>query len=164
MKKLVTFLPFLAMMTLLTGCPYNSKIPLSKPDTPIDKALLGVWSAVIEKGDADSVEMKVYEFNEKEYYIDIKAVSGAKIEIDRYRVFSSPVGTTRLLNVEDLEHKGEFNFFRYQLNGNTLKVDMVSDVSVKTPYSSSKAMSKAFAEKINGKDFFENELTFLKKK
>jgi hypothetical protein len=163
MKKIVTFLPFLAMMALLTGCPYNSKIPLSKPATLIDKSLLGVWSAVIEKGDADSVEMKVYEFNEKEYYIDIKAVSGTKVEIDRYRVFASPIGTTRLLNVEDLEHKGEFNFFRYQLNGNTLKIDMVSDVSVKMPYSSAKAMSKAFAEKISAKDFFENELVFVKK-
>ena len=165
MKKTLIFIPLIAMIVLLTGCPYHSKIPLSKlPDTSIDKSLLGIWTAVIKKEDADSVEMRVYEFNEKEYYINIKAVSGAKIETDRYRVFISSVGTIRLLNVEDLEQKGDFNFFRYQLDGDTLKVAMVSDVSIKEQYTSPKAMSKAFAEKINDKDFFENELVFVKKK
>ena len=43
MKNLVKTLWLLPMMMLLTACPYDSQVPITEADKPIDKALLGNW-------------------------------------------------------------------------------------------------------------------------
>jgi hypothetical protein len=43
MKNLVKTLWLLPMMILLTGCPYDSQVPITEADKPIDKTLLGNW-------------------------------------------------------------------------------------------------------------------------
>ena len=162
MKKLVILLLLSPLLLLLTGCPYNSKVPLSAvPKIPIDKSLLGTWKSFDDK---DSTEMKVLEFNSKEYYVYIRSVSKGALEVDHYRAYISVVGKEKIVNFEDLKQKGEFNFFRYKQEGDKIKVQVVSDVAVKDKYASPKSMTKAFSKKINEKDFFESELVFVRKK
>ncbi len=161
MKKSLLLL-VLPLVFLLTGCPYNSKIPLSVPKTPIDRALVGEWKSNEEPNDSSS--MKVFEFNSKEYFILIVDKSDNKTTVDAYRAYLSPVAGRNLLNLENMKAKGEFSFCSYTLEGNSLKIKMVSDVSVKEKYESSKTMKKAFAKKIVMPDFFENELVFFRKK
>ena len=162
MKKVVPFLVVLPMLLLLTGCPYNSKVPLSNtPKVAVDANLLGTWQTVNDK---DSIDMKIFSFNSLEYYIDVRPTLKNSSEISRYRTFVSMVGKEKIVNMEDLDKKGEYNFFSYKLEGDLLRVQLVSDVSVKEVYLTSKKMNKAFSKKIGEKDFYESEMKFVRKK
>ncbi len=162
MRKIVSLLAFLPLMLLLTGCPYNSKIPLSKiPKIPIDKTLLGTWQTVNEK---DSMNMTILEFNSMEYFIDVRPTSNKSNEVSRYRAYSSKVGDYKIMNIEDLSRKKEYNFFRYILEGDFIKIQMVSDVVVKEGYDTPKSMTKAFVKKSGEKGFFEEDIKFIRKK
>lgn len=43
MKYLLRTLAILPLLFLLTACPYDSQVPISEADKPIDKTLLGKW-------------------------------------------------------------------------------------------------------------------------
>src|SRR4051812_42057729 len=112
MKKNRLLLLVLPILLLLTGCPYNSAIPLSVvPSTPIDKALLGEWKSKAEPN--DSSVMTVYEFNKNEYSIVIVDRTDLKLTVDHYRAFLTPVAGKVLLNLENLKEKGSYNFCSY---------------------------------------------------
>lgn len=163
MRKQILLPVLLPLLLLLTGCPYNSKIPLSAvPKQPIDRALLGEWKNAKEP--ADSSVLTIYEFNKNEYALVILDKSNTKISVEASRAFLTPVGGKLLLNVESLKTKGEYNFCSYTLEGPILKIKVVSDIVMKEKYESSKTMAKAFAKKMNDKDFFESELVFTKNK
>lgn len=163
MKKQFLLPVLFTLLLLLTGCPYNSKIPLSAvPKQPIDKALLGEWGNAKEP--EDSSVLTIYAFNQYEYAILILDKSNNKTTAELTRAFLTPVGGKMLLNLESLKSKGDFNFCTYSLEGDTLKVKVVSDIVMKEKFESSKAMAKAFAKKIDNKDFYESELVFVKVK
>ena len=43
MKNLTRALLFLPIFILLTSCPYETKVPISEADNPVDTKLLGKW-------------------------------------------------------------------------------------------------------------------------
>jgi hypothetical protein len=160
MKKILPVFVVLSFLLLLTGCPYNSKVPLTETSKiPIDKALLGIWKTYED----DSSEAKIFEFNKTEYYIEIKDITNGKPELTRYRAYISKVGTYNLINIENLKYKGDYNFFRYKIEGNELRVETVSDVLITGVYKDSKNLMNAFIKEINKKDFFESEIKFKRK-
>jgi hypothetical protein len=161
MKRKIILPVLLPLLLFLTGCPYNSKIPLSIPKQPVDKALLGEWKNAKEPN--DSSVLKIYEFNANEYALVIIDKTNNDSSVELLRAFLTPVGDKLLLNVESFKTRGEFNFCSYTLEGSTLKIKVVSDIVMKEKYESSKTMAKAFAKKMNDKDFFESELVFTKK-
>lgn len=162
MKHNLLLLALLPLLLFLTGCPYNSKVALSEPKIALDKALLGEWRS--DKEPNDSSVMKVFEFNPNEYSIVIVDKSDNKTTVDYYRAFITSVADRKLLNLESLKSKGDYNFCSYIVDGNQLTVKVVSDIAVKEKYPSSKALAKAFAVKINDKDFFEDGLVFKRVK
>lgn len=160
MKPTLLILALLPLLLLLTGCPYNSKIPLSEPKVAIDKTLLGEWKN--DKAPNDSSLIKIFEFNPYEYSIVVVDKSDHKTTVDYYRAFITSVAGQKLLNLESLKSKGEFNFCSYAVEENLLTVKVVSDIAVKEKYISSKTLVNAFAQKIHDKDFFESGLVFRK--
>lgn len=50
MKNLVKTFWLLPMMILLTACPYESQVPITDANNPIDKTLLGNWYKEGEQG------------------------------------------------------------------------------------------------------------------
>lgn len=162
MKKIATLLTVFLILVLFTACPYNSKIPLStQPKLAIDNALVGDWRSLNDK---DSLDMKVMGFNQNEYFIDIRPADKMSEEVSRYRAFLSNVGDEKFISIEELKKKNEFNFFSYKIESDVLTIRMVSDVVVKEVYESPKKMTKAFLKMKNGKDFYETEIKFKRKK
>ncbi len=154
MRNKILLIAILPLCMLLTGCPYNSKVPLSETSKePIDRTLLGEWKS--SKDPADSARLSIYEFNKNEYAITIVDHDAKGVSIDYYRAYLTPVAGKMLLNMENLKSKGEFNFFSYSIEGSSLNVRIVSDVEMKKKYDTPKALKKAFAESIHNKGFFE---------
>ena len=159
-KNLLLVIP---LLFLLTGCPYYSKIPLSvEPKTPIDTLLLGTWK--VNSVNPDSSEMRIYAFNKMEYYIELVDTDKGGMEIHNCRAFITPVGTTSILNFEELKNKGTYMFFRYKINKGKLELSMVSDEGMKETYSTSKELWKAFSKRINDSTFYESSERFVRKK
>lgn len=164
MKKLFLPLFFLPFLLLLTGCPYYSKVPLSAiPKTPIDTTLLGTWKIAEETPETKSSEMRIIAFNKMEYLIEITDVNAERTERYNSRAFISKVGSTAILNFEELKNKGTYLFFRYKMKGTKLELAMVSDGGLKEVYISSKELWKAFSKKINDSTFFEGGQQFIRK-
>ncbi|HVD96754.1 MAG TPA: hypothetical protein VNB90_01035 [Cytophagaceae bacterium] len=165
MNRSALFILLFSLVFLLTGCPYNSDIPLSEtPNVAIDKALLGSWQLKEDVEKKDSSVLKIYSFNKTEYSIIVEDKSKAYTTVEAYRAFATTVEGVNLINLEKLDYKGKFNFFNYKIEGDILKIKIVSDVNVKDHYTSSKAMVKAFAEKMKEKEFFEGEIILVRKK
>jgi hypothetical protein len=117
--------PLLAVL-LIAGCPFASEHPLSDPSTAlVDRALVGAWKAQ----DPDTGEWRVLTFlvfNDHE----LVGVTPAdeKDRVDAYRVFVTPVGNERFLNVRELPgDTGGWYLVRYRIDADRLVLGLVDD-------------------------------------
>jgi hypothetical protein len=117
MKNLGLWGGLAVLLLLLSGCPYESKVPLSNPDRfPVNSKLIGLWS-----GSGDSLTVLVMPFNATEYYIELHEVGDD--EIGRIRAFAFEIAGQRFLHYNELTLDGapaRFSFVRFTLSGDTL--------------------------------------------
>lgn len=73
MKSLQRIALFLPILILLTACPYESTVPITEANAPIDKALLGKW---YKEGEAEN------EFPSEYYKID--ALGSELFEVTKF--------------------------------------------------------------------------------
>ncbi len=142
---LVFILPF------LWGCPYESKVPLSKStEAEIDKELLGEWQ---EKEGGGSIMIK--QFNEHELLIMGK--EDEKIQCDVIRAFVTVVNDKRFLNVQVIQTPpadGGWFIANYTIAGGTLTIWVVDEKLFKQPFTSSKALYRFVKRNLGNKDLY----------
>jgi hypothetical protein len=128
MRPLGIILIVLSPLILLTGCPFEAKVPLRKPTTgSIDSRLVGAWSGTDVKG-GDSLEVLILPFNDAEYYIEVVENDESR---NRYRAYAIAVAGEQLLQVGELTADGAADGFvlaRYTLaDDHELQVRFVGD-------------------------------------
>ena len=122
----------MAVALLGAGC-FGSSIPLGPPERgEIDKTLLGTWRCTDPTQSPDkSATLRVVPFDKHQYYAEWHEGD----DVQRYRVYSTPIRGERLLNVEDLTFRmrgPEWVFLRAKHGGDgRLRLSFVKEDSLK---------------------------------
>jgi hypothetical protein len=128
MKVQIRFLAALGGLLLLTGCPYESKVPLttSRPGS-LDPRLFGTWVGTAG-AEADSNGILVVPFNDAEYFIELAEKNGT---VSRYRALGLEIGGQPFLQINEISKEipaRSFILARYTLaSGGHLNVRLVGE-------------------------------------
>jgi hypothetical protein len=144
MRRYAWVLGGLLLAPLLTGCPFDSKVPLAPPGSEAaDPRLAGAWIGIDEE-DQDSVTVLVLPFNGVESYVETREKSG---DTSRYRVCRLELGGESFLQLNELEAEGKpesFVFARYSFETDRrLRIRFVGETIVpKTLASDAKGLAE----------------------
>lgn len=111
MKNFTRALLFLPILILLTACPYETKVPISEADKPVDANLLGKW---YKDGEVDK------EYPE-EYYNIVKdndnSYKIAKMELNSEdSTYKEEVYISHITRLQDLNEK-KYQFLNMRKDG-----------------------------------------------
>lgn len=171
MKKYLLGIGF--ALVFLTGCPYNSKSQLGKPEAKnFDPAILGSWVACDPKTKADCGRMTIYRFNEAEYYVEMGDLKEpgpgeGKGKTERYRAFRPDTGVPGLYDVQDVDASTEAAkshiYVKLEMpQPDKLTVSYMSDEVTKTAFDSPKKLASYIKANYRKEGFFEPVTTFAR--
>ncbi|MBK8087658.1 MAG: hypothetical protein IPK31_06790 [Chitinophagaceae bacterium] len=111
MKRLLYFFAVITASLFLMGCPYETEVPIDKPEVKFPAGLLGKWEP---KSSSDDI----YTIKKKDDYIititKVKKEAKPDDAAEEYEAFISDVGGIKFLNLS--EKKGEdFGTKKYYL-------------------------------------------------
>ena len=116
-----------ALVLLLSGCPYASDLPLSDPTTAsLDRGLLGAWKTQDEETGAWHT-ITFLPFNDREMVAFTAGQAGEDAEA--YRIFVTGIGSERFLNLRQLSaaEDQQWYFARYAIDGDRMALRLVDD-------------------------------------
>jgi hypothetical protein len=154
-RKIVFVIAAMIMIVAITGCPYESPVPLSDSCTStIDPGLIGRWLSPSTGGNNDTLDF--IKFNDHEYYIESqsKGISGIK-KTSRGRGFVTYVNNQKFINFCDLDDPGKFVFFKYEIRDKMMITWSPSDKFTTQPFSSSSELVDFFKKNMDKIGFFE---------
>jgi hypothetical protein len=143
------------MIITMTGCPYESPVPLSNScNSLVDPALIGTWIFPSTAGNNDTVE--IMRFNEHEYYLEFhEKRKNGNIAISRGRGFVTMIKNQKIINYCELGNPGKFMFFKYEIQDNLMKTFSPSDNFIKEPFKSGGELFDFFTRNIDRQGFYE---------
>jgi len=103
--KLFLFSFFAAVIFVLTACPYQSQVPIDKPNKKVDKTVLGKW---IKNSDTD---------NENPEYFEISAIDEFKYNIVKFEYQSSDSTYKETKYLTHFTYIEDFVFMNMQKDG-----------------------------------------------
>jgi len=161
MKRLSGIITLLAMLFMLTGCPFEAPFPLSAADEAYPAYLKGLW---ITEGAADQENPEYYElidvdgrsFTIREYYYQAEEDAYSQIE---YTAHITSIGDDRFLNIYDPEVQ-LFTFYNISLLENgTIRLLPVTENITET-FGNSEEM-RVYFKKYKGLSFFYEEAEIM---
>jgi len=114
-------------LIFLAGCPYSSDVPLGDPASAvIDRALPGTWR-LEDPETHEKFTLTFASFNGHEM-VGFSSEGEGK-PISAFRLFVTPVGGERFLNVQELKDDSAPQWYlaRYRVSGDTLSLRLVDD-------------------------------------
>ncbi len=103
MKRMAIALGALLALAVMTGCPFESSVPLGAPSAGgLDARLAGKWVMKNDAGEEASIVFVPFDANE--YYVQLDE-KGKPEKTERYRVYTVAVGGEKFLNINKLEEK-----------------------------------------------------------
>ena len=165
MKKGLSVIFMGLVLLMLTGCPYESRVALcDSKDAKIDTSLIGEWYSVDNNNKTDTMKINIHNFNSTEYLIEYNEIkSSSKESTTLLRGFITRIKNYKIVNINEVVGDFKYTFFKYDLNGDKLKIAYVSDNFNKTQFDTESKLYKSFEENIDKKDFFEDVMIFKKK-
>ena len=155
MKKMGYLLSIIAASFFLTGCPYESTVPIDRPTVKYPASILGKWEP---KSSSDDL----YIITKKDDYTIIIAKTKKEVKADDkpevYEAFLSDVGGIKFLNLYEKQEEadGSKKFYLYKLeistSGARLTLSEITE-NVDEKFESSAAL-KSFIEKNMMHSFF----------
>jgi hypothetical protein len=116
-----------AAALLLAGCPYSADQPLGDPALAVpDRALAGAWQSE-DPETHEKISFTFASFNKHEMVGFSRESEDKPISV--FRLFVTPVGGEKFLNVQELRDDGEpqWYFARYRIVGDTLSLRLIDD-------------------------------------
>jgi len=116
MRRTVILAVLLTLALLLTGCPFESTVPIGDPEAgSLDSRLTGLWFWT-DPTTGSVTEFHILQFNSSEYYVETLeeySVTG------RFRMYIVTVGGQPFLSINDItedDEPGSFLFARYSVS------------------------------------------------
>ncbi len=106
------------LIILLTGCPYNSKVPLGSVDTAekYDKLLVGEWSCKGEDGTFMEITFSVESKKTLHTYLTDIDKNKVKSQPEYFKTWATNVSNNIIFN--SLSKDSMFVFFKAEISGN----------------------------------------------
>jgi hypothetical protein len=152
---------FLLITSLLFGCPYQSRIPLSSSsEAEIDKELIGKWKYLNGEGN-EMGTVTISLFNDHELLIVLKEKD--KTDCEMFRAFLTTVDGEKFLNIQEIKgtyKDREWMFANYSVANCTLSYRIVDDEFIKKNnkiVASSKKPFEFIKENLTNKDLYGHE-------
>lgn len=104
---------------VLAGCE-AAQVPLGPPDEMVvDRRFTGTWVSVSEEDDGDEALLKVWVFNDHEYYVEWE-IEDDEDELARIRTYASDLGDFLFANVQCINcsenDRKEWFFYQFELS------------------------------------------------
>jgi len=162
MKIQIRLISGMIMIMTMTGCPYESPVPLSDSclSSP-DPVLAGKWFYASRDRKNDTIE--IVTFNEHEYYFETREKGKNGIMVtSRGRGFITLVKGNKIISYCSLDEPGKFIFFKYVILDNKMITWCPSDQFIKNGFKSSRELLAFFTKNLNKTGFFESADTFFR--
>jgi len=166
MKTNKMFLIFsMATSLLLFGCPYESKFPLSNSsESTIDTLLIGSWDEISAKDEEPATSIEINIFNDHEYLSQMMSRDKGSLTIQGFRAFETTINHQKILNIQEIGNKPKYNFYKYVVSSDTLKIASVLKDSIKIEFKNSTELNTYFSKNMNSPKFYEDVRVFIKRK
>lgn len=163
MRRLLSVTVLVAIsLVLLTGCPYESPVPLSTPaKAKIDRELIGKWRAE-DKESKESGILTISRFNDGELLI---VIDEGRDETETLRGFVTFVGNEKFLNVQEMRVPYEdrkWMFANYSIKDCTLTYRLVNDSLLKDKAKGGLSQKELYAfikKNVANKDIYDEPTT-----
>lgn len=136
-------------LVLLTGCPFESTVPLGSPGpASLDPLLAGRWVGDgTNDRDGALVEIDFLPFGPEQYYVELREPGKAP---ERFRAYTVRIGGQPFLNVVDLKPDAPshpYSFLRYSIGSDgAMALRFVGDKNVPKELGSDQAALVKFVE------------------
>lgn len=164
-KTAFRFAVLASMMMLLTACPYQSKVPITKAEEKVDKTLFGNWVATSELEYDNPTYYEVKKFSKVKYDVieySYSSYDSAYTE-KRYFMHSSTIGERQFMNIEDATANDGYYLYYIEIGDDEFTLFEISD-NIDEQFTSSLDL-KNFIEKNMHLSFFyaKGEVKYVKK-
>lgn len=155
MKRNLIMLASGLILLMMTGCPYESPVPLGDAcQSVIDPALPGTW--VIPASGRVHDTLVFMKFSSHEYYIeDASAGRNSQPMVNRARGFVTVINGVKFLNFIELNDSAKYLFFKYKVMNDRMVVWSPSDNFIKQEFSSEAEIVAYFIRNMEKDGFFE---------
>jgi hypothetical protein len=152
------------MLLFMTGCPYDSPVPLSDPcKVSIDPDLAGTWVSLSLGSTKDTLE--IINFNSHEYYIEFQNIDKNGIRsVSRGRGFVTMIRNQRILNFCELGNTETYSFFKYEIREKRMVTFSPSDKFITQTFSSSDEFFDFYKKNMDKQGFYEPPDTLVRVK
>lgn len=158
MKRLLHFVLLFGSCFIISGCPYETDVPIDAPSVKIDSGLLGDW---VEQ-DNENVKYSVTRKDDFTYHIEVTALE--ENDHESYLAYASQVNKIMFLNISRTESGGHLpGFLIYKIefkNDQWLTLTEVTD-NIDETFSSSQELKKFISKNMSNSYFFGKEETNL---
>lgn len=160
----------LSLIMLFIGLGCGSSVPISDAsNAPFDKQLLGRWQMTPDS-DVETGEMLVLQFNEGEYYVELKEVKPVpceeEAEVLRLRAYLTEVDGHRLVNAQtiDADEKRQFYFYTYALQDGRLTIQELRSIASQdiNAFESSEALLVFVRQNVDNPALYGEAATFVR--
>lgn len=149
MNKLKWIFPLIVICILLTGCPYVSDIPLDKPTSKINTALLGNWKGA----DSSDERYAVTRFDDYTYAI-VKTGKNWN-EAKNFRAYVCYLDGDNFINVwENSKTDISYYIYKIEINKTNNKITLAPVTENITEKFKNQEEMKTFFKKYKGLSFF----------
>lgn len=164
-KQIIKITGLVTLLFMLTACPYESKVPITRPVEDLDKSLMGKW---IESGEREYDEPTFFEISKsKDNKMKYSIVEWSYSTYDSvytstsYSMHTSTIGDRRFMNIQEA---GAGNYFLHMFelyDGEFILYEITENID--ESFTKSEEL-KAFVEKYMDLSFFytSDEKTYFK--
>jgi hypothetical protein len=148
-KKLKQSMLIATILVLVTGCPYESAVPIDKPSVKVYDGLLGKW---IKSGDESNENPTYFNISKNSDYLfsisknEFYAEDSAYTETT-YTAHISKVANTDFLNIQE-EGKTSFLLYKMIFYDDSLTLYEVTD-NIDEQFNSSEELKSFIAKNMN---------------
>ena len=150
-------LALLSVPFLLTACPYQSKVPISEPNEPVDSDFYGEWVLASERENENPMFYDIGKHTDTKYKMVENRYnsSDSMYKQNVYYMHTSEVGNATFLNVQP-GNGGDYYLYRAKLSANELTLKEVTE-DIDEQFSSSKELEKFIKKYMDLSFFYEKD-------
>jgi len=165
MKTKTILLTLFAALFILTGCPYQSVVPISEPNQKLDKKLMGKW---IKESDLEAENPEFFEIrkndNDKYKFTIVKfeyQSSDSSYNETNYLTHLTKIEDNVFLNMQE-NGEGDYYLYKIDLQGDKFVLYEITD-NIDEKFNTSAELYD-FVKKYMNLSFFYNkdEVTYVR--
>ena len=141
------------LMSLLTACPYKSKVPVTAAQEPVKQALMGEWISGSENDYDYPTYYVVDKFSDNKYKLIEKRFNTTDSVYKNvgYQMHSSTIKDKMFMNIQPA-NGGDYYIYLFEMEDNTMTLKEVTE-NIDEQFTDSKDLEK-FIKKYMHLSFF----------